>query len=646
MDAHPSIPPTPRDAPANAAVAPPPVRRRSRLSLAALNPMSVFLGPVFWRDVRIVSRKPMTFWSRFAFALVLVALGSLAIWGALYGTSFQSGTQQLEQAQQIAPSLTLFVMWVQFVLLSLAAPSMTGPAFIEERTKRTLDTLALTPLSTLSVTGSKFASRLLWLLILSLIPVPLLLTLRVFGGIDAGFIVQASLITLTSASAGAAAAMLCSCFARRSPTASAFGMGVVVMMNLAPFVLDLLFLLISVGPLHQIAPSVYQVVAITSPGFALFNASSTVAGGATPFYPWWTNIISNLTLMLFFVALTSIRLPGLIRQGSSLSPTSSRASRRANKAAASEQANTGAESTPQDDPNTTAADARRRRTGATRPVGTSRTLSDNPVLWRELRQTDVRHAWARWLVAGVVFLIIVIVYIQAGPDTTTGALTPGIMLVLMTLFTALSASTGAIAGEVEARTLSSLLNTPLPPSVILGSKVAGAMRRCLPVFGAFCAHLVFVAFCGGIHPVALLLAPISLASGVVLLCCTGLLMSLVCKRASSAATNNLLMVGLLWIGVPLGTLFLAAVVSPFRSEFFAYILYIFNAPAVTFTTLWSCAEAVESRGFNWSNPAIGNGLGKFTFTVLLSSSIHVLLGLLALAYARATFYRYALRATA
>ncbi len=648
MNQQPSIPPA-----AAAAVAPAiapatlsATRRQPRLSLAALNPLNVFVGPVFWRDVRIVSRKPLTFWARSVFALVLVALGSTAIWGTLYGTSFQSGTQQLEQAQQIAPGLTLFVMWVQFVLLNLSAPTMTGPAFIEERTKRTLDTLALTPLPALSITGSKFASRLLWVLILALIPVPLLLTLRVFGGIDAGFIVQASLITLTSASAAAAAAMLCSCFAQRSPTASAFGMMVALIMNIAPFIADLLFYLVGLGSLSQFAPSAYQALAIVSPGYTLFGASWQVAGGPTPFYPWWTNIASNLTLTLFFVALTSLRLPGLIRQGGSLTPTSTRASRRAAKAELA-QAGTDASLTPEDDSGTTtAADARRRRSGAPRAVGTSRTVSDHPVLWRELRQTNVRHAWARWLVAGLCFLVIVLVYVQAGPDTSAGAITPGIILALITLFAALSASTGAIAGEAEARTLSSLLNTPLTPSVILGSKVIGAMRRCLPVFGAFCAHLVFVSFCGGIHPVVLLLAPIALASGVILLCCTGLLLSLVCKRSASAATNNILLVGLFWIGIPLGTLFLSALISPFRSEVVGFILFVCNAPAVTFTTLYSAAEAVESRGFAWYVPAIGSGMGKFIFTVFLSSSIHVLLGLLALAYARVAFYRHALRTTA
>lgn len=609
-----------------------------------MNPLTIFFGALFWRDIRIVSRKPRTFWARFSFALVLMAMGAIGIWGQIFGTQFGSATQQMEGMQRIAPMLSLFVMWVQFIMLNIAAPTIAAPAFVDERTKRTLDTLAMTPLSSLAIVGSKFSSRLVPILILAIVPVPLLLMLRIFGGLEPRFLIDATLITVSSAALGAAAALCASTLVKRAPNASGFGVIVILIANFFPLLVSALLYFVGLGWTERAAPGFFRWLSVVSPGSAFISASGSITGMGFSTVPTWANVISNIVLATAFLLLAAARVPAMVRAGPLSTTPTSRSSRRAAKAAA--RATASATTISETDGATpTVADARRRRSSVPRPVGTSRTISDRPVLWREIRQTSFRSPITRWILIAVCVFFIGMMYLQAGVSSQPGAIVPAIMLGLLSLFVAANASTRSIAGEVEARTWSSLLSTPLTPSKIIWSKALGAMRRCLPLLLAFIGHLVVVSLFGAIHPALLLIAPVTLAAGMFMLCCTGVLTSLVSRRSAMAATNNLLLAAVLWVGLPVSTAISIGLLSVNPGKELWFVINVLNVPSTSVIAITTACEAASDSSGRWILRGFVSGFPELLALVSANALVHVLIGLAAMAIARSIFYRHALRST-
>ncbi len=635
--------PTAYGEPAPAAPLGPPARRR-RFAWRSFNPLIIFFSAVFWRDIRIVSRKPQNFWSRFIFALVLVVMAGMGVWGQVFSRSFYSPTQQLEGMQRIAPELSLWVMWVQFVMLNIVSITIAAPAFVEERTKRTLDTLALTPLTPLSITGSKFASRMVPVLILAAVPVPLLLMFRIFGGLEPRFLIEAALVTITSAGLGAAAALCASTFVKRAPNASAFGILIVLGANLAPgMVPGLLDLFGLVGIVHSM-PWFFEGLACISPGVAMISVSGTITGTGNFGPPVWTNLLSSVLLTTVFLLIAAWRIPAMVRAGPLSAPVSKRSARRTAKAAALA-ASLASEGAPGEGEPTTAADARRKRASVLRPAGLSRTVSDRPVLWREIRQSSFRSPATRWILIALCVGFIGLIYINAGPSSTAGAMVPAYMLGLLALFVTASASTGSISGEVEAKTWSSLLNTPLTSNEIIWSKALAAMRRSSTILIAFFAHLVVVSLFGGIHPVALVLAPALLAAAMFMLCCTGMLLSLTSKRSATSATNNVLLAGLMWIGIPVAGFITFGLLEMKPPDVLAYLLFATNVPLTGGFTIFAACEVASNPRGNWDVADLTTDLPGLVLLVLITCIIHVSVGMLAMLLARSLFYRHALRLT-
>jgi ABC-type transport system involved in multi-copper enzyme maturation permease subunit len=171
-------------------------------------------------------------------------------------------------------------------------------------------------------------------------------------------------------------------------------------------------------------------------------------------------------------------------------------------------------------------------------------VSDNPVLWRELRRPLMSRKWLRILgsIAGVLLLITYVVLASESDlgdrDTQIGY---AFVFHALILLLACVISATAIAQEKEGDTWMLLLITPMSASEIILGKFRGVLRRMFwPMalvvahFGVFTALQVisFAAFCVVIWVIV---------TFNVLWIATGILLSLCIRKVTFAVVLNLML---------------------------------------------------------------------------------------------------------
>lgn len=617
-------------------------RRTWKDRLRYINPLRIFFGAVFQRDVSIIGRRPSTYWIRCAFVAALLGIACIGIFGTIFGTQYDTGPRRVEQMQNLAPGLTMFVLWLQFFMLNLFAPTLAAPAFTDERTRRTLSTLATSPLTPLEIVGGKLASRLLSLGILALIPVPLLLALRLFGGLDAVTILQCTAVTLSSAVMMATIALLFSTLFSRPANATAFAMMTGVFVNLIPLLVMAFASLITRLTGTAAIMSWFTGSSVVSPGFAHAAAMQRLLGGGMPLSSmlWVYNIAVTSGISILCVGLTAAVLPSLFRRDAVGATTSkkSRKSRRAKIPDVTPEPSTPAEAG-------TPTRVNDRRTAPVRIPGLSRVVSDRPIYWRESRQVSGRSLVMRWLIGMVMVFLAGYFYIWQGPDRVETVMTIGIALLIAVCAIGVNASTSSIVGEVEARTWDVLISSPISPWTIILSKTLAALRRLWYLPTLMLAHLLICAFFGGVHPLGLLMIVPLVISLLFFMCACGVLMSLLARKASAASSNNLLVCLSIWLILPIGVGITASFLNLGGSVMRPLAEYLFpitNAPTTIGTTLFAAAEA--AREGRWDQGvAFGHGLPGLCALVLLNFLFTVGAGLLCLLLARRVFNRASIR---
>jgi len=189
--------------------------------------------------------------------------------------------------------------------------------------------------------------------------------------------------------------------------------------------------------------------------------------------------------------------------------------------------------------------------GAERSNQFSRDVDDNPVMWRELRQATFTKPVHLWVAGGVCGAMLLLLYIRVGMRDES--LHYVIVLICAIVSLALSAigTTSGISGEREARSWDALLTTPLSAREIVWGKFLGAVRKQWFTPALLLTHLVIAGTLGGglnlswVLLIPVLLGPIA-AFGA-----TGVLLSLVCKKSSLAATLNFFLAIGLYLITPL-----------------------------------------------------------------------------------------------
>jgi len=558
--------------------------------LARLNPLSLVLGPVFQKEVRVAGRKRSTYWARGLCALALVGFAALLFAGLRSDLSFQSPAEQLQRVQTLAPRMTIGITIFQFAILVLAAPALTAGAISDERRSRTLSALMTTPLSAAQIVLGKLAGSLVQLLILGLLAAPVLLALRVFGGVDARVIAWTTAVTLSVALLGASLGIMYSVWHTRGASAVLFALFTLAIFVAGPMTIATGMAIQSGGP-----PPLRT--AVTCAPFVLVALLDQLSGGSlgigamVPFFAA-INVAYNLILAAAVLTVAIITLRRVMRADGVLPAPALGTSSDAGG--------------PPDQ-------SRYRRARRERDV------PDRPVLWREIHRPMLRTGRRRLVMRGWALVLLTPVPIGMGllistaafgDERSTGALglvlvaaivsagifgvglvrfrsrlavpIPSMLTLLMAivlamvaflyarfgfseigvhgsiaiigvlavLFQSAVAGTGSIAGEREARTWATLLTTRIGPREILMGKFLGALRPVALVAAIPAIHFILAAALGWIHPIFLPIYALALIGPAVLLTGTGVLLSLVLRRSTTATVLNLSLGAVLWIGLP------------------------------------------------------------------------------------------------
>lgn len=535
------------------------------------NPISLIFGPIFQKEVRVVGRRRGTYIARSFFALGLLAILSLFFMMFL-GETHSGGIYQLQALQELAPILTLVVVWFQFIILALIAPMLTSDAISEERRARTLSALLTTPLTASDIVFGKLSSRLVQIVILALISLPLLLGIRVFGGFSAEVLLAATLIILSTALLGASLGLMFSLWTRpggRTTAAAMQGVFALLVVQFGPLLAEWLRLQLMRAIGRPGVP--FADIGLTSSPLVMIELTeSTVLGTgirnvSVALWPngpeiaaipiWIANSAYNIAAAIAIATLTSLVLRRAMRRMANEAPPVLRRRRllrrrvsapaAAAPSVASGAVEGGVAATPGEAP-------------AAQPVAepstesvrnSSRTIRGNPILWREIRQQTLgsrKRLYMAFIAAALGFALL---YwrVDVRADHHVHVLISFVMMLIILLTSAYSTS-GTISSERDERTWDALLATPLTPRQIILGKFVGALRSQWFFLSLLLAHFVMMAMAEVVRFRIPVYALLILLGPIVLLTSTGQFFALAFRRGITAAAVNLVLGLVLFAG--------------------------------------------------------------------------------------------------
>ncbi|QOJ01807.1 MAG: ABC transporter permease subunit [Phycisphaeraceae bacterium] len=407
-----------------------------------------WFGGVFAREARASGRRRSTYAVRAMYVLVVLGAAYLT-YASLTGELEDAGGRgvgAMQSVQRLAPLMMITVMSVQAGLLALLGPSMTAGSLSDERQKRTLDVLLTTPLRPWQIVMGKLMSGMMTLGILSLTSLPLLLAVRVFGGVEAGVVLSGTAVGLAVGLLGASGGVFNSVWARKASTASFIGLLYVAGASIAPFLV-----VASLGSMSGQGPTGWVLdVMSMSPMFAMTVLLSRAVDAIGVPVPIGTGRVLVLCLgymglmSAVFLTLATVTLRRvMLATGAGAGPSASVEGEGAGK-------------------------------GARRRV---REVSDRPVLWREMRQPMFRRRFVGVLaVLAVAGLVIWVFTTGSRVEQYHFHLVCQALLALAVMHVS-AVSSSAVSGEREARTWEVLMVAPVSAWSVLVGKFLGSLRR-------------------------------------------------------------------------------------------------------------------------------------------------------------------------
>lgn len=493
-------------------------------------------GAVFEKELRVAARRRRYYALRFAYPLVLTAVVGTA-WVSAYGLDWTMVADRASRMAESGKSVVAVVVGFQLVVIPLLAMATLSTAVNEEVRARTLGVLLASPLGRFRIVLGKFLGRLAPLGLLVACSVPVLMVVRVLGGVPWGFVLAGTCVTLTTAALVGSISMLLSSLFRR-------GRAVLI---LTPVVLVLAFYVLpalGLAAWELVAspagmPEPGSVYALTwSPMVAIFVIYEELFRPGSLPVPWWLwsvhcGLAVGMSCLLLGVAAWRLEHLGRKLAAGGVARRARRSPRRGPmrwEVAVLERA--------------------------------VRRITGSVILAREL---VVHYGPSRWVAiaaaAAVISLAVVfdLLLIRYGRlHEGSAAVILSYTLLMATVPVVAFDAPAGIAREKERRTLTLLLATPLRRSGVVLAKAFGTICRAMPIWAVLLGHLAFFSLLGFVHPLLLLHMALLLSGPVVFFTGIGLFLGTVCRRTSTAVAVNLLLLGVLWMGAPVAVEFLGA----------------------------------------------------------------------------------------
>lgn len=579
-----------------------------------------FFGPIFQREVRALGRRGSPYWVRFGYALLLLSIVTLVfilVWDIEQGASQAYGRQMA--LEFLAPAMLTTVAVVQMSVLALIAPVLTAGAIADEKRMRTLSTLLTTPLTSRDLVIGKLAAGTVQLCVLALIPMPLLLALRVFGGVETESIVASLVLSLSLGLLGASLSLMFSIWHRRTPTIVFFAMCSTAVLVGAPWMAAGLY---DYATKSGFLESVYYVLTPYAQMLVLnpeFIGSGSVAQARVY---WLSSAGYNLAIASVVALFSMFMLRGVLRREA---------------AGGGSQGAIARFLVPGVEPDSAARQATERE---------PREVGDAPIVWREIRQGVTASSNKTFAVACIGVLILLGLYAIMGIDH--GGLTATIAIITALALAAQSALTtpSAISSERDAGNWSVLLTTPVTSRQVVLGKVAGALRRLWLLPALLLLHMALVIAAGRLHPVAALHTTVLLGGLVVMLSGTGIFLGMFFKRGITASVFNLSIPIVFYLGLPMLLSMVLLMIDygyADDTQWAEYLIFLTN-PYVLLTEATTAATSENGNYvFFLRYDLLGIydiGVGRFTFYTLVCGLGTAFIGVVAMAVAIVGFNRF------
>ena len=184
-----------------------------------------------------------------------------------------------------------------------------------------------------------------------------------------------------------------------------------------------------------------------------------------------------------------------------------------------------------------------------------RSVSDNPIIWRELRR-PIFGSLRQRVIAGCACVVIVLVsywgmaashsLMQFEAHSVYAVIFHGLTLVMAAVLSAT-----AIAQEKESDTWTLLLATPISGSAIVWGKALGVLRRLIVPMGFFICHFLLFTAAGVLNFGAVALVAWVMFSFNSLWIATGMYLSVRLRKVTVAVIVNLMLAVVLYLVVPI-----------------------------------------------------------------------------------------------
>ena len=603
-------------------------------------------GPIFEKELRVISRRSKYYLLRFAY-LALLSVFALIAWGSMtdWGKGSAMGIQKMSEAGKVIIST---ITWFQFCAIQLIAVITMSTSISDEVYHGTLASLMTTPITNLQIVGGKLLSKMLHLLSLMAVSVPLLAVVRIFGGVPWGYVIAGWCITLTAGMFAGAAAMFFSALFRRA-------YAIILLTLAAGFVFYAILPILLIMPVGFLKAFVGleiadQILLFANPFSTLIvctmeMAQPGFAGGALNAYLWPVHCLIMLglstTMLVCCVSVvrrTSLRKAfGSVRQSVSVLVPLSPGFIPANPPSPGHSTQAPAALPTPAGPQTPQQQSVVAVMQPPAPPGKAdlakiRSITGSPLVWKKLRTPLLPRKVLRtvFLVVSLVLLSWSYIVVGAGgglKHSETHAVYAVIFMLVGMTATAVLAAT-SISTEKETRTLPILLTTPLSDWHIIGASIVEVFRRSLPIWVFLLVHMAISSLLRVLHPIVCLHIVMLVASVIAFLTGTGLYFSSRYKRTTQAVVMNLAVGIGIWAILP-GILSLLGF-STFRSSWMSEVVTTAN-PLVQ-------AAVVTAGGGYFSLPMTGRleyfwpiaqtGPAGATLIMLVSLAGYSLLGFL------------------
>jgi ABC-type transport system involved in multi-copper enzyme maturation permease subunit len=526
--------------------------------MATLRALSPF-GPIFAKELRTTARRKRTYWLRLLYLAALFLFMLMVYTSTAYQQS--ASLSVAERAQQEAElGYEFFMVFSMFSVCALLVicPVLTATAISAERLNRTLPVLLMTPITNWQIVAGKLLSRLLAALTLIGLSLPVLAVVRLLGGVEMQTMLYVLGVCVVASLTAAAIGLFYSTFMNRAY--AVILLSYVTMMTiygLIPFIIAMLF-----AGNRRPPNGFFEFFTATNP-IAMVAMMVIPAGplrGATP--------IACILVQLTMAALLVLWSGAVLR----------RRARKEGEAAAGDGPAV-AVVAPLPPPVISIANdevapppPNPQAPLPTVAAAASREVSDNPVLWREVRQPLMKKRWQARIgtIACISLLLLTYIACTAGfrNELPRGDTQIGYAIIfcgLLCLLTCVMAAT-TIASEKESDTWTLLLATPIGARAIVLGKLMGIVRRLMWPYALAAGHFLLFALCGVLPISALILIVWVIVAFNAVWVASGLLFSLWFRKVTFAVILNLLMPIVAYLGVLVVLVILTNVFSLDRSD--------------------------------------------------------------------------------